>query len=73
MLAFPTLFNYILGRILTDVLNVLINHNSTVCISNKLITDFHFTDNTDRAIAGRETGFTNLVKCLKKTRKRDVC
>ena len=57
----PTLFN--LERIMTDALN---DHEGTVSIGGRSITNLHFADDID-GLAGREEELADLVERLDKT------
>ena len=58
----PTLFNICLDRIMTDALE---DHEDTVGIGGRTITNFHFADDID-GIAGEKEKLANLVECLDK-------
>ena len=53
----PTLFNIFLERIMTDALE---NHEGTVSIGGRTITNLRFADDTD-GLAGEEEELSNLV------------
>ena len=53
----PTLFNIFLERIMTDALE---NHQGTVSIGGRTITNFRFADDID-GLAGDEQELANLV------------
>ncbi|KAK2177396.1 hypothetical protein NP493_599g02057 [Ridgeia piscesae] len=53
----PTLFNIFLERIMTDALN---NHEGTICIGGRSITNLRFADDID-GLAGREEELADLV------------
>ena len=55
----PTLFNIILERILTDALE---DHEGTVSIRGRTITNLRFADNIDGSAGGKE--LAKLVVCL---------
>ena len=59
----PTLFNIFLERIMTDALE---NHQGTVSIGGRTITNLRFGDNID-GLAGDEQELVNLVERLEKT------
>ena len=59
----PTLFNIFLERIMTDALN---DHEGTVSIGGRNITNLRFSDDID-GLAGREEELADLVECLDKT------
>ena len=54
----PTLFNIFLEKIMTDALE---NHEGTVKIGGRIITNLHFADDID-GLAGKEEELENLVK-----------
>ena len=56
----PTLFNIFLERIMTDVLE---DHEGTVSIGSRTITNLRFSDDID-GLAGEEKELTKLVECL---------
>ena len=58
----PTLFNIFLERNMTDALE---DHEDTVGIGGRTITNFHFADDID-GIAGEKEKLANLVECLDK-------
>ena len=58
----PTLFKIFLERIMTDALE---DHEGTVSIRGRTITNFHFADNID-GLAGEEEELANLVERLDK-------
>ena len=58
----PTLFNIFLERIMTDALE---DHEGTVSIGGRTITNFHFADDID-GIAREKEKLANLVECLDK-------
>ena len=58
----PTLFNIFLERIMTDALE---DHEGTVSIGGRTITNLHFADDID-GLAGEEGELANLVECLGK-------
>ena len=58
----PTLFNIFLERITTDALE---DHEGTVSIGSRTITDLRFADGID-CLAGKEEELANLVECLDK-------
>ena len=55
----PTLFNIFLERIMTDVLE---DHEGTVSIGGRTITDLRFADDID-GLAGEEEDLANLADC----------
>ena len=59
----PTLFNIFLERIMTDALE---DHNGTVSIGGKTITNLRFADDID-GLAGSESELVSLVEKLDKT------
>ena len=59
----PTLFNIFLERIMTDALE---DHEDTVSIGGRTITNFHFADDID-GLAGEVEELVNLVERLDKT------
>ena len=59
----PTLCNIFLERIMTDALN---DHEGTVSIGGRKITNLRFADDTD-GLAGREEELANLEERLDKT------
>ena len=59
----PTLFNIFLERIMADALE---DHNGTVSIGGRTITNLRFADDID-GLAGGEEELANLVKQLDKT------
>ena len=59
----PTLFNIFLERIMTDALE---NHQGTVSIGGRTITNFRFADDID-GLAGDEQELVNLVERFEKT------
>ena len=59
----PTLFNIFLERIMTDALE---NHQGTVSIGGRTITNLRFADDID-GLAGDEQELVNLVERLEKT------
>ncbi|KAI0240103.1 hypothetical protein LSAT2_009185 [Lamellibrachia satsuma] len=59
----PTLFNIFLERIMTDALE---NHQGTVSIGGRTITNLRFADDID-GLAGDEQELVNLVEHLEKT------
>ena len=59
----PTLFNIFLERIVT---NALENHQGTVSIGGRTITNLRFADDID-GLAGDEQELVNLVERLEKT------
>ena len=59
----PTLFNIFLERIMTDALE---DHEGTVSIGGRTITNFRFADDID-GLAGEEEELANLVERLDKT------
>ena len=59
----PTLFNIFLERIMTDTLE---DHQGTVCIGGRTITNLHFADDID-GLAGKEEELASLVDHLDKT------
>ena len=59
----PTLFNIFLERIMTDALN---DHEGTVSIGGRNITNLRFADDID-GLAGREEELADLVERLDKT------
>ena len=59
----PTLFNIFLERIMSDALE---DHEGTVSIGSKTITNLKFADDID-GLAGSEEELANLVKRLDKT------
>ena len=59
----PTLFNIFLERIMTDALG---NHQGTVSIGGRTITNLRFADDID-GLAGDEQHLANLVERLEKT------
>ena len=56
----PTLFNIVLERIMTDALE---DHEGTVSIGGRTITNLLFADDID-GLAGEEEELANLVDCL---------
>ena len=58
----PTLFNIFLERIITDALE---DHEGTVNIGGRTITNLRFADDID-GLAGEEEELTNLVERLDK-------
>ena len=58
----PTLFNIFLERIMTDALE---DHEGTVSIGGRTITNLRFTDDID-GLAGEEKELANLVERLDK-------
>ncbi|PIK46298.1 hypothetical protein BSL78_16830 [Apostichopus japonicus] len=62
----PTLFNIFLERIMTDALE---NHNGTVSIGGRNITNLRFADHIDR-LPGNEDELANLVSCLDDTSRK---
>ena len=58
----PTLFSIFLERIITDALE---DHEGTVSIGGRTITNLHFVDDID-GLAGEEEELANLVECLDK-------
>ncbi|XP_071850469.1 uncharacterized protein [Apostichopus japonicus] len=62
----PTLFNIFLERIMTDALE---NHNGTVSIGKRNITNLRFADDID-GLAGNEDELANLVSCLDDTSRK---
>ena len=58
----PTLFNIFLERIMTDALE---DHEGTVSIGGRAITNLRFADDID-GLAGEEEELTKLVECLNK-------
>ena len=58
----PTLFNILLERIMTDALE---DHEGTVSIGGRTITNLRFADDID-GLAGEEEELANLVECLDK-------
>ena len=58
----PTLFNIFLERIMTDALE---NHEDTVSVGGRTITNLHFADDID-GLAGEEKEQANLIKRLDK-------
>ena len=58
----PTLFNIFLVRIMTDALE---DHEGTVSIGGRTITNLHFADDID-GLPGEEEGLAKLVKRLGK-------
>ena len=63
MPTIPTLFNIFLERIMTDALG---NHQGTVNIGGRTITNLRFADDID-SLAGDEQELANLVERLEKT------
>ena len=59
----PTLFNIFLEKIMTDALE---NHQGTVSIGGRTITNLRFADDID-GLAGDEQELVNLVERLEKT------
>ena len=59
----PTLFNIFLEKIMTDALN---DHEGTVSIGGRSITNLHFANDID-GLAGREEELADLVERLDKT------
>ena len=59
----PTLFKIFLERIMTDALG---NHQGTVSIGGRTITNLRFADDID-GVAGDEQELANLVERLEKT------
>ena len=62
----PTLFNVFLERIMTDALE---DHNGTVSIGGRVITNLRFADDID-GLAGSEKELASLVNHLDKTSNR---
>ena len=58
----PTLFNIFLERIMTDALE---DHEDTVSIGGRTITNLYFADDVD-GLAGEKEELENLVECLDK-------
>ena len=58
----PTLFNIFLERIMTDALE---NHEGTVSIGGRTITNLRFADDIN-GLAGDEEELANLIECLDK-------
>ena len=58
----PILFNIFLERIMTDALE---DHEGTVSIGGRTITNLRFADDTD-GLAGEEEELANLAECLDK-------
>ena len=58
----PTLFNIFLERIMTDALE---DHEGTVSIGGRTITNLRFPDDID-GLAGEEEEMAKLVECLNK-------
>ena len=58
----PTLFNIFLERIMTDALE---DHEGTVSIGSRTITNLRFADDID-GLAGEKEELANLVECLDK-------
>ena len=58
----PTLFNIFLGKIMTDALE---DHEGTVSIGSRTITNLRFADDID-GLAGEEEELANLVERLDK-------
>ena len=58
----PTLFNIFLEKIMTGALE---DHEGTVCIGDRTITNFRFADDID-GLAGEEKELANLVERLDK-------
>ena len=58
----PTLFNILLKRIMTDAIE---DHEGTVSIGGRTITNLRFADNID-GLAGEEEELAKLVECLNK-------
>ena len=58
----PTLFNIFLERIMTDALD---DHQGTVSIGGRTITNLHFADDID-GLAGKEEELASLVDRLNK-------
>ena len=58
----PTLFNIFLESIMTDTLE---NHESTVSIGGRTITNLRFAEDI-HGLAGEEEELANLVECLDK-------
>ena len=56
----PTLFNIFLAKIMTDALE---NHEGTVSIGGRKITNLRFVDDID-GLAGKEKELESLVKTL---------
>ena len=56
----PTLFNIFLERIMADTVE---EHEGTVSIRGRAITNLRFADDTD-GLAGEEEELANLVECL---------
>ena len=61
-LLLPTLFNIFLQRIMTDALE---DHESTVSIRGRTITNLRFVEDID-GLAGEEEELAKLVECLDK-------
>ena len=61
-LLLPTLFNIFLERIMTDALE---DHEGTVSIRDRTITNLRFADDID-GLAGEEEDLANLVERLDK-------
>ena len=61
----PTLFNTFLEKIMTDA---LVDHEGTVSIGSRTITNFRFDDDID-GLAGEEEELANLVERLDKASK----
>ena len=58
----PTLFNVFLERIMTDALE---DHEGTVSIGGRTITNFRFANDID-GLAGEEEVLAKLAECLDK-------
>ncbi|WP_295513885.1 reverse transcriptase domain-containing protein, partial [Thiolapillus sp.] len=58
----PTFFNIFLERIMTDALE---NHEGTVSIGGRTITNLRFADDIN-GLAGDEEELANLIECLDK-------
>ena len=63
----PTLFNIFLERITTDALE---DHERTVSIGGRTITNLRFADDIDD-LAGEEEELANLIECLDKDQCRE--
>ena len=64
----PTLFNIFLERIITDALE---DHEGTVSIGGRTITNLGFADDID-GLAGGEEELVNLVECLDKASTANI-
>ena len=69
MSTLTTLFNIFQERILTDALE---DHEGTVSIGDRTITNLRFVDDID-GLAGEEEELANLVERLHSLRQGDQC